>query len=136
MKWWLLSLACFVAAIALLVASVLTGEGSFALFLIFPVIMGWGPIAAAGAAMLLLAILFAFIAVWRAGEIAAGGQPETPIGSAAPASERRFGGVVMIGPIPIAFGSDKKTAKTMMFIGIALFIILVLAFLFLINVLA
>ncbi|QIW25023.1 DUF131 domain-containing protein [Sulfolobus sp. S-194] len=35
-----------------------------------------------------------------------------------------YGGVIFIGPIPIVFGSNKKIAKTMLILGIIIFIIL------------
>lgn len=37
-----------------------------------------------------------------------------------------YGGVIFIGPIPIVFGSNKKIAKTMLVIGIVIFIIFIL----------
>lgn len=124
-----------VAAIALLAASVASGEAQIGLFLIFPFIIAWGPMAVAGVVMLLLAMLCAFLAIWSANGTALG-QADGSEGAeamSAPRTERKFGGVVMIGPIPIAFGSDKKTAKTMMLLGIALFVVLLLVFLFLVH---
>lgn len=38
-------------------------------------------------------------------------------------------GIVIIGPIPIVFGSDKKTVKTLMVLAIILVIALIAAFL-------
>ena len=38
-------------------------------------------------------------------------------------------GVVIIGPIPIIFGSDKKTAKTLMVFGIVLTVTVIVAML-------
>ena len=37
-----------------------------------------------------------------------------------------YGGVIFIGPIPIVFGSNKKIAKTMLIVGIVIFVILLL----------
>ena len=34
-----------------------------------------------------------------------------------------YGGVIFIGPIPIVFGSNKKIAKTMLIIGVIIFVI-------------
>ncbi len=39
-----------------------------------------------------------------------------------------FGGVVMIGPIPIVFGSDKKAAMLAMILAILLMILAILTF--------
>ena len=38
----------------------------------------------------------------------------------------RGGGVVMIGPVPIMFGTDKQSARILMLLGIVLMIILLL----------
>ena len=37
-----------------------------------------------------------------------------------------YGGVIFIGPIPIVFGSNKKITKTMLIIGIVIFVILLI----------
>ena len=37
-----------------------------------------------------------------------------------------YGGVIFIGPIPIVFGSNKKIAKTMLIIGIVIFVVLMI----------
>jgi len=34
-----------------------------------------------------------------------------------------YGGVIFIGPIPIVFGSNKKIAKTMLIIGVIIFVL-------------
>jgi uncharacterized protein (TIGR00304 family) len=38
----------------------------------------------------------------------------------------RGGGVVMIGPVPIVFGTDKESARILMLLGIVLMIVLLL----------
>jgi uncharacterized protein (TIGR00304 family) len=38
-------------------------------------------------------------------------------------------GVIIIGPVPIVFGSDKKTAKTLMTLGIVLTVAIIVAML-------
>jgi len=129
-RWWVLSLALFVAAIALIIASVATGEGQVGLFLIFPFIIASGPLALAGSALLLLAIISVFIAFWKTGEAA---RPDAGGSDAAVGQERKFGGVVMIGPIPIAFGSDKRMAKWMAVAGIILFVVLIIAYMILVH---
>jgi len=134
-RWTLLSLMLFVASVVLLGASVATGDGQIGLFLIFPFIVAWGPLAVAGAVMLLLAVLSAFVGIWNAGEavqMEGGGSGETGT-YGAPKPERKFGGVVLIGPIPIAFGSDRDVANKMLLLGIALFMVLLIIFLVLVH---
>lgn len=129
-RWWLLSLALFAAAIGLMIVSVASGEGQIGLFLIFPFIMAWGPMAVAGSALLFLAIISVFIGLWRASEAVPQQTGNSEVGGR---SERKFGGIVMIGPIPIVFGSDKATAKWMMVGGLALSIALLIIFLILVH---
>ena len=38
----------------------------------------------------------------------------------------RGGGVVMIGPVPIVFGTDKESARILILLGIVLMIVLIL----------
>jgi len=108
----------------MIVLSVIVGESQFGLFIIFPFVIGSGPIAAVGAILLFLAVLLAFISFTtrlpRSEEFQATPAQETVSGS-----EKRYGGVVMIGPVPIAFGSDSKIARIMMLIGIIIFIAIV-----------
>src|SRR3990172_5605128 len=47
------------------------------------------------------------------------------------AAAPRYGGVVMVGPIPLVFGSDARVAKWMMVLGIVLMGLVVGAFVFL-----
>ena len=50
--------------------------------------------------------------------------------SSGPAPTRRWGGVVFLGPFPIVFGSDPKMTRTMLFVGILLFVALLALTLF------
>jgi len=134
-RWWLASVVLFCVSVALMAASIASDDGQVGLILIFPFIVAWGPLAVAGAVLLLLAVLCAFVGIWSAGEAApreVGGSGEGAA-DATGKRESRFGGVVMIGPLPIAFGSDKETAKGMMIVGIALFVILLLVFLVIVH---
>lgn len=125
-RWWLISLVMFAAAIALMVVSVASGEGQIGLFLIFPFITAWGPMAVAGSVLLFLAIVSFFIGFLRSGEYA---QQNAGGGEPAGKTEKKFGGVVMIGPIPIVFGSDRKIANWMLLAGVVLFVVMVIIYL-------
>lgn len=46
--------------------------------------------------------------------------------SAKKTGQVRGGGVVMIGPVPIVFGTDKESARILMLLGIVLMIVLLL----------
>ncbi len=45
--------------------------------------------------------------------------------SARGAGESRGGGLIMIGPVPIVFGTDKQSARVLMLLGIVLMFLLV-----------
>lgn len=42
-------------------------------------------------------------------------------------SQTKAAGIIMIGPIPIVFGTDKKSVKTVMVLALALTVMLVVA---------
>ena len=64
-----------------------------------------------GLAGFALAIVAIFVAILR---------------SARGTGKVRGGGVVMIGPVPIVFGTDKESARILMLLGIILMIVLLL----------
>ena len=79
-----------------------------------------------GSVLLFLAIVSFLIGFLRSGEVVlqnAGGAD--PVAK----TERKFGGVVMIGPIPIVFGSDRKIANRMLLVGVVLFILMAMIYL-------
>lgn len=54
----------------------------------------------------------------------------TILKSARGTGQTRGGGIVMIGPVPIVFGTDKQSARILMLLGIVLMIVLLLFSLF------
>ena len=64
-----------------------------------------------GLAGFALAIVAVFVAILR---------------SARETGKVRGGGVVMIGPVPIVFGTDKESVRILILLGIVLMIVLVL----------
>lgn len=64
-----------------------------------------------GLAGVALAIVAIFVAIMR---------------SARGTGKVRGGGVVMIGPVPIVFGTDKESARILILLGIVLMIVLLL----------
>ena len=128
------ALALLTAGIVMLIAAALRGEISIALILIFPVIFGSGLFAFLGMLSIVGGIFILFI------NFAIGipiGQPEQPekdvIYPTYDTSNRKEqvkgGGVVLIGPIPIVFGSDTKVTNTMLILAIVLTLISVFLFL-------
>ncbi|MGM0510018.1 MAG: TIGR00304 family membrane protein [Thermoplasmatota archaeon] len=133
MKWILIPLTSFLLGISLIILSVITGGSELALFFIFPVIYGGGIFLLAGVLMIFLSFIsFFFFSVGGVGRT--GGRHETYGGYGEELEEQRktktdYGGVIFIGPIPIIFGKDKSTMKTMMYIGLIIAVILLFIYL-------
>ncbi|SRR6266545_4759635 len=115
---------CFGLAVA-------RGEATLFLVLLFPVVTGSGPLMMAGVLLTFLGFFVTFL-FWPGhpvGTIAAEGGAPAPEDSPRPPN-RRWGGVVFLGPFPIVFGSDPKMTRTMLFVGILLFVALLALTLF------
>jgi uncharacterized protein (TIGR00304 family) len=122
-KTWL-PIAMFIGGAVCIAAAVATGGAEADLVLIFPVFSGSSGLFLAGVGLIALSFLtgFAMLAL---------SQTESTDGAPANREEggikrkTSYGGVVLIGPVPIAFGSDKRTAFFMLVLGIAAAISLV-----------
>jgi len=66
-----------------------------------------------GIVLIFLGVLILMLSLWRAGE----GRAEA-------------GGVVIVGPVPIVFGTSQRIAATVMVLAIALTVVVLLLFLF------
>ena len=123
-KYRILSLVCFILGIAFFAIGLYYGEIQGGIFVIFPFIAGSGVYAFAGFVFIFLAILlfiFGFSGNIKTEET---GTPSEP----AKKSSVKGGGVVLIGPIPIVFGSNWKIALVLMIIAIVLILISFFAF--------
>ena len=114
----------FVCGIACMAAAVLTGEAEVSLVLIFPIFSGSSGLFILGVILIMLSFIVGFVML-TASQIALtrtmappSDFPQEPVKP--PAVERRVGGVVLVGPVPIAFGSDMKMALAMLVLGIVL----------------
>lgn len=107
---------------ACIAAAVMGGEGDVSLFLIFPVFSGSSWLFILGTLLIVLSFFVGFAMIVIGGTAA----DRSQLGSVepnSPAPTRRkttYGGVVLVGPIPIAFASSKNMAIFMLIIGIAL----------------
>ncbi|HYS71792.1 MAG TPA: DUF131 domain-containing protein [Thermoplasmata archaeon] len=132
----LLALACLIGGVALVAYGAANGQAQVYLVLIFPVVVGSGPIPLAGTALVMAGFVLGFLS-FAGMPLPAGAPPPMRAESKseapppAPAATKRFGGVVFLGPLPIVFGSDARMSRYMLVLGIALTVLL-LAFFFLV----
>ncbi|MEM2899984.1 MAG: DUF131 domain-containing protein [Thermoplasmata archaeon] len=125
-KLLFVSLSLLTAGLIMLIVASIRGEISIALIVIFPVIFGSGLFAFFGMLSIIAGIFLLFI------NFAIGRIPfEKPEKEVIydTSEHAKGGGLILIGPIPIVFGSDAKVTKTMLILAIVLTIIS--AFLFL-----
>ncbi|MBU0623548.1 MAG: DUF131 domain-containing protein [Candidatus Thermoplasmatota archaeon] len=115
-------IAVFVSGMACIAAAVMGGEGDVRLFLIFPVFSGSSWLFILGTLLIVLSFFVGFAMIVIGGTEA----DRSQLGSVEPNSpaptqrKTTYGGVVLVGPIPIAFASSKNMAIFMLIIGIAL----------------
>jgi uncharacterized protein (TIGR00304 family) len=121
-------IAIFASGVALIASAVATGEAEVSLILIFPLISGSGGLFVLGTVLIISSFVIGF-ALLAMGQLevqqamldpgleglAREGQPRT---------ERKYGGVVLVGPVPVAFGSDKTIALAMLVVGIVMAVVL------------
>lgn len=98
------------------------GQATFALVLIVPVLVGTGPWAFLGGLLVMAGLFlgFAALASRPAAEVPGAGAPPPPT------EERRAAGFVLIGPVPIAFGSTRALAVAMLVLALLALLLFVL----------
>jgi len=123
----LIGLALLIAGVALIAAAVATGQGQVYLLLFIPVYVGTGALGMLGILVVFIGFFLASLgSAWRGlpVPVAPAPEPTSPpdvaVPPAATAPPAKYGGVVMLGPIPIVFGSDAQVAKWMMILGLIL----------------
>jgi uncharacterized protein (TIGR00304 family) len=129
----MLPVVTFVAGVAVIALAVATGEARVELVLIFPVFSGSSGLFLLGIVLILLSFIIGFtlLAMAQAELLnAADGQVESQ-GIDKTRTETKYGGVVLIGPVPIAFGSERRIALAMLVAGIVVAVIILLGLLLL-----
>ena len=146
MRLYHLSLLLIFAGIALLFYAVAIGEANASLFLIFPVIYGSGLYSLLAMLLIMIGMILLFFAPFQSVKENMSGYEEENYDNAyygnyesyaepTNLEEHRekkvkYGGVVLIGPIPIVFGSDKNMAKVSILAAILMLIAIFLIFLY------
>ena len=129
-------LALLVLGVALIAASVATGEGQLYLILFIPVFTSSGLFGLLGVVAVFAGLFVAMasavlspIGVRTEPESREPDRPTNPPAAAEASTRRKFGGVVMIGPIPVVFGSDRGITQWMIVLGFVLLILTIVAWL-------
>jgi len=112
----------------LIASAVATGEAEVSLFLIFPVFSGSSGLFLLGTLLIVLSFIVGFLML-AMGQVelqASGTWPQMTAEQDTKAMpvKKEYGGVVLIGPIPIAFGSSRAMALFMLVLAIVVAIIL------------
>lgn len=126
-KYHLLSLTCFILGIAFFTIGFLSGGVETGVFIVFPFLSGSGIYAFLGFIFIFIAILlfmFGFVSSAVSEDFSSGYEEQ----GAPKKTSVKGGGVVLIGPIPIVFGSNWKIAMVMMIVAIILIIVAFFAF--------
>jgi len=123
----LLPVSIFIAGIACIAAAVATGEAEVDLVLIFPVFSGTSVLFLLGVVLIIVSFLVGFFLLAMTQPEIARQDMELPRKKFEPRGRTRteYGGVIMIGPVPIAFGSNKKIATMMLILGVATILVLI-----------
>ncbi|RLF49790.1 MAG: hypothetical protein DRN20_01210 [Thermoplasmata archaeon] len=127
----LLPLILFIAGVGAIIFSLMQGRGGAGIFIIFPVIYTTGILGIIGVLLIMLSLLSLFFMPFRA----VYDSYHTPIADfeehdvyhAMEKREKRYGGILLIGPFPIIFGTDREMMGVLIIIAlimIAIFIIL------------
>jgi uncharacterized protein (TIGR00304 family) len=114
-----------VLGIMILGYSVTTGEGTASIFIFIPVFYGSGLFAFLGVLCIMAAMILGFIGFSeRMEDKGSRGSSQKPTQSdhGRPRSSIKGGGVVLVGPIPIVFGSDPKTAMVLIILALVVMV--------------
>jgi len=113
-----IALLLIIFGLAFIAVGLIRG-GTAGFFLIFPFVVTSDPLAAIGFILIFIGFIILFLSPFY-GEVS----EDIPHISHEPTAERKeYGGVILIGPFPIAFGSSEEMAKTMLILGIVVFVI-------------
>lgn len=131
-----ISMGLLASGVALVAGSVASGEAEVSLVVIFPVFSGSSAYFLLGTLLIVAGMLGGLLTLWTtASEVPPARARESPgVKRVEDAGEKStIGGLVLIGPVPIAFGSNPRIAYAMLGLGVA--IVLIVLSLFLLSLL-
>ena len=119
------------AGVALLIYGVAIGEMQVALVLIVPVVFGSSILGILAIGLIIAGVLIAIANSFLSSERESSPDRLPNEGGLTGTAQRKeFGGVVLIGPIPIVFGSSKRMALLAAAIAVIILVLMVLSFFF------
>ena len=121
-RWYIFSIICFFTSILFFILAALSGELHIGFIVIIPIIIGSGFYAFIGFLLIFLSFIFFFI-----GRISLNIPTNSMNKKETPQTQKNIqtGGVILIGPIPIIFGSTWKVALLFGGIGILLLLLMI-----------
>ena len=130
-----LAAATLLAGLALLVLAGMRGEAELHLVVVIPVVSGTGALFGLGVLLFMAGFVLLFLGMsMRAATAVEGPPPERPTPPAPsrvpsqeappPAGRAEWGGVVFIGPVPIAFGSSPRMGRWMVLAAVVMGVLL------------
>ena len=134
MRFLFWGISLIILGLFLFAFSIYLGEGGFALFLIFPVFYSTGITGLIAILLIFMGFLLIFLSPFHEITHAATHQSYYEEGKYEihPAKkEKHYGGVVLIGPIPIIFGSDKNMVMISILATILILVAIGVLFIFL-----
>ena len=127
MRWArLLGISLLIVGGALIGASVAIGEGKVSLIVVVPVFWASGALGFLGIGALFLGFaVLLFFGPWfqivpsetPSASTPPPGEPDT---TGAKSASPRYGGLIVVGPFPVAFGTDRQLTMWMLVIGIVI----------------
>jgi len=102
-----LSLVAVLAGAAMIVAAVALGQATVALVVVIPVVFGGSPLFAGGVGLVLLGLLGGMFGI---GENASN-EPRSERPTEGPEGPVRTGGLVLVGPVPIVWGTGVPISR-------------------------
>lgn len=121
-------IAMFGTGLALIASEVARGEADISLVLVFPVFSGSSGFFILGTLLIVLSFIVGFLMLamgqleLQASGVLREARPE--LRTETSSAKKEYGGVVMIGPVPIVFGSNRTIALIMLVLGIIAAIVL------------
>ena len=125
-RYHIFSLLLFIVGAIFVIAGVLGGDIEGGVFLVFPFLVGSGPYALVGLLCIFFGSILLFFGFLSSSQVSFDIPFEDKQNKHKMDKSIKGGGVVLIGPIPIVFGSHWKITVVLMLITLALVLVLLL----------